>query len=211
MRSAVRPSIRRVGTRSMNPMSSSMPTQDALWSWGMILPENWGSLGRSMQTLFEHDLFRKAVATFRDHTLRHQLVAARVGHQDGRVGGVPLDLLAQPVDVGFERMGGDARVVAPDLLQQCLARHRALAGAVEIAQDRGLLLGQADLAALGADEQFGAWPERVGPDGEDRVLACLVLSQLGADARQQHGKAKRLRDVVRSEERRVGKEGRTRR
>ena len=35
-----------------------------------------------------------------------------------------------------------------------------------------------------------------GPDGEHRVLARLVLAQLRADARQQHGESKRLGDVV---------------
>src|SRR5262245_7097876 len=100
----------------MNTMSSSMPTQDALWYRGMILPEKWGALGRSMQTLFEHDLFRKTGSRFRVQASGHQLVAAGVGYQDGRIGNVTLDLLAQPVDMGFERMGGDAGVVAPDLL-----------------------------------------------------------------------------------------------
>jgi hypothetical protein len=52
--------------------------------------------------------------------------------------------------------------VAPDLLQQRLPRHRPLAGAVEITQDRGLLLGQADLVALGVEEELRAWPERIG-------------------------------------------------
>ena len=108
--------------------------------------------------------------------LRHQLVAAGIGDQDRRIGGVPLDLLPQPVDVGLERMRGDAGVVAPDLLEQRLARHRPLAGAIEVAQDRGLLLGQPDLAALGIDQELRARPERVGADGEHRVLARLVLA-----------------------------------
>ena len=81
-------------------------------------------------------------------TLWHQLVAAGFGDQDGGAGGVLLDLLAQPIDVGFERVGGDAGIVAPDFLQQRLARDRPLAGAIEIAQDRGLLLGETDLVAL---------------------------------------------------------------
>ena len=38
--------------------------------------------------------------------------------------------------------------------------------------------------------------ERVGPDGEDRVLARLVLAQLRTDARQQHREAERLGDIV---------------
>ena len=35
-----------------------------------------------------------------------------------------------------------------------------------------------------------------GPDREGRVLALLVLAKLGADARQQHGEAERLRHIV---------------
>ena len=96
----------------------------------------------------------------------------------------------------LQRVGRDAGIVAPHLLQQRLARHRLLPGAVEIAQDRGFLLGQPDLAALGAQQQLGARPERVGADGEDGVFARLVLAKLRADARQQHGEAERLGDVV---------------
>src|SRR3982074_2716242 len=114
MRKAWRPNWLSVGTRSKKLMSSSMV------------------MGRS--SLLEHDLFRKPGPTFQDHALRHQLVAARFGDPDGGAGGVLLDLLAQPIDVGLERVGGDARIVAPDFLQQRLARHRSLAGAIEIAQ-----------------------------------------------------------------------------
>src|ERR1039458_9385843 len=88
---------------------------------------------------------------------RHQFVAARFSDQDGRSGGILLDLLPQSIDVRLERVRGDSRVVAPDLLQQRLPRYRPLAGAVEVAQDRGLLLGQADLAALGIEQQLRAF------------------------------------------------------
>src|SRR3954470_13174345 len=165
MRSASRPSARSVGTRSMNRMSSSMPTY-VLFSFSTILSEN-------------------RPPPFGIMLSRHQLVAAGIGDQDRRAGGVFLDLLPQPVNVGLERVGGDARIVAPDLLQQRLARHRPLPGAVEIAQDRSFLLGQADLAALGTHQQLRARPEGVGANGEDRILAGLVLAKLGADARQQ--------------------------
>jgi hypothetical protein len=40
MRSAVRPSIRSVGTRSMKAISSSMLTYSALLFWSMIISEN---------------------------------------------------------------------------------------------------------------------------------------------------------------------------
>jgi hypothetical protein len=38
--------------------------------------------------------------------------------------------------------------------------------------------------------------ERVGPDGEDRMFARLVLAQLRPDARKQHREAERLCHVV---------------
>src|SRR5258706_9736588 len=72
----------------------------------------------------------------------HQFVAARLGDQDRGRRRVLLHLLAQSVDVRFERMRGHARIVAPHFLQQRLARHRALAGTIEITQDGGLLLGE---------------------------------------------------------------------
>jgi hypothetical protein len=93
-------------------------------------------------------------------------------------------------------MRRDPRVVAPHFLQQDLARHRALPGAVEIAQNRGLLLGQPDLVAFGIDEKLRARAERVGPDGEDGVFAGFVLTQLRPDAREEHGESKRLADII---------------
>src|SRR5262245_143507 len=127
---------------------------------------------------------------------RNQLVAATFGHQNRRSGGVFLDLLPQTVNMSLERVGRDAGIVAPHFLEQDFARYRALPGAIEVAQDRGLLLGEADLVALRVDEQFGTRPERIGADGKHRVLARLVLAQLGADAREQHGEAERFRHVV---------------
>src|SRR5262249_56242133 len=49
--------------------------------------------------------------------LRHQFVTARFGDQDGRAGGVLLDLLPQPIDVRLQRVSGDAGIIAPHLLQ----------------------------------------------------------------------------------------------
>src|SRR5262249_54540764 len=72
--------------------------------------------------------------------LWHQRVTARLGDQDGRAGGVFLDLLPQPVDVCLERVSGEPGIVAPDFLQQCLARYRTLAGTTKISQDAGVLL-----------------------------------------------------------------------
>src|SRR5271163_2338229 len=50
-----------------------------------------------------------------------QFVAARLGHQNLRGGGVSLDLLAQAVDMRLQRVGRHAGIVAPHLLEQNLA------------------------------------------------------------------------------------------
>src|SRR5262249_53622300 len=96
----------------------------------------------------------------------------------------------------LERMRGDAGIVAPDLMQQNVAGDHALAGTIEIFEDRRLLLGESDLAAAAVDQQFRGWLESVGTNGEDGVLALLVLPELGADARKQHAELERLGDVV---------------
>ena len=96
----------------------------------------------------------------------------------------------------FERVRGHAGIIAPDLLQQRLARHRTLAGAIEVTQDRGFLFGQPNLVALGIEQELRARPERVGTDREHRVFARLVLAQLRPDARQQHGEPERLGDII---------------
>src|SRR5215216_1452408 len=85
---------------------------------------------------------------------RHQLVAAGVGDKDRRVGRIALDLLPQAVNVRLERMCGHAGIVAPDFLQQDLARDRALAGAVQITQDCRLFLGEPDLAAFRIEQKL---------------------------------------------------------
>src|SRR5262249_60034775 len=93
-------------------------------------------------------------------------------------------------------MRSDAGIVAPHFLQQSLARHRLLAGTIKVTQDRRFLFGQANLAALRAEQQLRTWPERIGPDGEYCVFARLMLPKLRADTREQHGEAKRLCDIV---------------
>ena len=114
-----------------------------------------------------------------------ELVAAGLGHQELGVGGIFLDLLAQPVNVGLKRVGGDAGIVAPNLVQQRLARDHAIAGPVEILEDPGLHLGQPNLVAPFGEQELGGRLECVGSDGKNRVLALLVLTQLRADAREQ--------------------------
>jgi hypothetical protein len=52
-----------------------------------------------------------------------------------------------------------------------------LAGTIKISQDGGLLIREPHLVTLGIEQDFRARPERVGADGEDGVLARLVLAQ----------------------------------
>src|SRR5215471_10411235 len=111
-------------------------------------------------------------------------IAASIGDQDRRVGRILLDLLAQAIDVRLERVGGDAGVVAPDLVQQHVTRHRPVAGAEQIHQDGGFLVGQPDLllAAL-LHQHLAGGMEFVGADGHHRILAALVLAQMRAEPR----------------------------
>ena len=79
---------------------------------------------------------------------RHELVAAAFGDEELRFGRIVLDLLPQAINMRLERVRRHVGVVAPDVLEQRLARHRLLFGAMQIAQDRGLLLGQPKLDAM---------------------------------------------------------------
>src|ERR1700691_1151419 len=65
-----------------------------------------------------------------DPRSRYQFIAAGFGDQDSGRGGILFDLLPQTINVGFQRVRGDARIIAPDFLQQRFARNRALAGAI---------------------------------------------------------------------------------
>src|SRR6185437_14348632 len=114
---------------------------------------------------------------YKKRTSRHQPVAAAFGDQKLGLAGAGLNLLAQPVDMGFQRVGGYSRVVAPDLVQQRIPRH-GIPRPVEELQDVGFLLGQPHPLALGIDQQFGAGPEGVGADPVDRILALAVASQM---------------------------------
>ncbi len=98
--------------------------------------------------------------------------------------------------MGFQRMGGDPGVVAPDLRQQLFARHRLGPGAIEILQDVGFLFRQPDLLALVVHHQLGGRAELIGADLEDGVLGLFMAAQVGADARQQDGEPERLGDIV---------------
>src|SRR5262245_14458688 len=106
-----------------------------------------------------------------ESALGHQFVAACLGDQDGGSGGVLLELLPQPINVRLERVSGDTGIVTPDLLQQRLARYRALTGAVEIAQDRRFLFREPAFVALLIEQDHRTELDRVRPGRRHGGLA----------------------------------------
>jgi hypothetical protein len=61
--------------------------------------------------------------------------------------------------VGFQRVGGDAGIVAPDLLQQHIAAVTTLSlGTIEVLDDGRFLFGEADLAAALVDQEAASGP-----------------------------------------------------
>src|SRR5215472_11025676 len=110
---------------------------------------------------------------------------------------VALDLLSQAVDMGFERVSRDARVIAPHLAEQGIAADDPVAGSVEIFEDRGFFLGEADLLpAAAVDHQLGAGLKRVRPDRQHRIVAMLALPEMGPQARQKDAEPEWLGDIV---------------
>jgi exodeoxyribonuclease III len=156
------------------------------------------SLRRPMHTSCpgEDPAMTKDRVRVRSLASRHQLVAAGLGDEELGLGGILLDLLAQAIDVGLQCVSRHAGVIAPDLVQQHVAGHDPLAGAIEIFQDRGLFLGEPDLAAATIDQHLRCRLEGVRADGEDGVLALLVLAELRADAGEEHAELEGLRHIV---------------
>ena len=64
-------------------------------------------------------------------TSGNQPVTAWLCHKDLRIGRVDLDLLAQPVNMGFQRMGRNTGVIAPYLIQQRVTLHHSPSGLIE--------------------------------------------------------------------------------
>src|SRR5512132_315592 len=77
----------------------------------------------------------RALFLLRRFVSRDQAVTAGLGDQDARAGGIRFDLLAQPVDVGFQGMRGHPGVVPPDLVEQDIARDHAASGSIEILEN----------------------------------------------------------------------------
>src|ERR1700733_3628162 len=112
----------------VEPGRSAAPRRKA-WYWlagsaAKNLPEIDGqgdsrallaaTLGQAFPTRQSRILVESAGAA----GLRQQAIAARLGHQELGVSRIALDLLAQAIDVGFERVRRDPGIVAPDLAEQ---------------------------------------------------------------------------------------------
>src|SRR5262245_1923524 len=132
MRSAPRPNMLSVGTRSKKAMSSSIamsPLASRFRSSSILAaPSIRTSKSKGRLQLYDSSapllnpksaIGLTALACelrVRGTSSRHQFVAAGFGHQDRRGRRIPLDLLPQPVDVSFERMRRHPRIIAPHLL-----------------------------------------------------------------------------------------------
>ena len=128
---------------------------------------------------------------------RIQAVAAGFCEQKPGVRRIVLDLLAQAVDVGFQGVGRDTGVVAPDLIKQDIAADRLVAHAIQELENQSFLFRETDpLGRLVMDQKLGGGTERVGADVENSVLALFVLAQLGADTGEQNSQTEWLGDVV---------------
>src|SRR5215218_10790771 len=182
MRNGSRPSRASVGTRSKNEISSSrlirsQSRHGAADVHGSVPGDEprWQLRSRLLSPNATGPICRPGASW-------DELVTSGLGHQDSWIRRVALDLLAQSVDMGFQRVGGNAGIVSPHFLQQDLARNRALPSAIEVAQDCRLLLGQAHFVTLCIDQKLRARAKGVRSDGEHRILARLMLAQLRPDA-----------------------------
>jgi len=97
-------------------------------------------------------------------------IAAGFRDQQACIRRVRLDLLAQPVNVGFQRMGRHASIISPDFVQKDVARDNAFGCPVQELQNVGLFLGQPNFAVFLGDQHLHRWLERVWSKRENRVL-----------------------------------------
>ena len=99
------------------------------------------------------------------------------GDQKLCAGRVFLDLLAQAVNMGFQRMGADGGIIAPHFVQQHIAPDYLIGGAIEKFQDRGFFFRQPDFTGgIFMHQYFSGWLEFIGADVEDSVFALRMLA-----------------------------------
>lgn len=96
----------------------------------------------------------------------------------------------------LKRVGCDAGIVAPDLVQQDVAGDHAFGGAVEEFEDIRLFFGQTYFPVFFIDQHLHCRFERVRPKLEDRVFGLLMLAQLRTDAGQKDREFERFGDVI---------------
>lgn len=129
--------------------------------------------------------------------LRRKVIAAAAFQDDVWTGRIWLDLAPKPVDVRFHGSAARLAAVAPHSLQQGLARDRPSVGAIKMLQDGHFLQGEPDVSVLGPLVQRSlARTEGVGSDCQHRILAGLVLTDVGAQAGLQFVKAGRPHHMV---------------
>src|SRR6516165_10600971 len=85
---------------------------------------------------------------------RQQLVPTCVGYENRGVGSILLYFLPQTIDMSLKGMRREARIVAPHLVEQHVARNWLLFGPIQITQDPSLLLGQSHLFAGRIDQEL---------------------------------------------------------
>jgi hypothetical protein len=96
----------------------------------------------------------------------------------------------------LQRVGGHARIIAPDLVQQHIARHHALGARYRNFRILVSFSVNRILRHPRSISIFIAGLNVIGPKLKDSILGLFMLAQLRADTGQQHRKLERLGDVV---------------
>src|SRR6516225_10355947 len=79
--------------------------------------------------------------------LRHETIAARLGHQDLGARRIAPDLLAKAIHMGLQRVGGHSGIVAPHFVKKRVAPDRLIACAIEVFYYRRFFFFQSRLPA----------------------------------------------------------------
>ena len=88
--------------------------------------------------------------------------------------------------MGLQRMGGDARIVSPDFVQQDIPRDHAVVPAVEEFEDVRFFLGQTNFPVIFCDQELHRRFERIGPKRKNSIFRLLMLAQLRTDPGQKN-------------------------
>ena len=72
--------------------------------------------------------------------------------------------------MGFKRMGCDASLITPNLMQQHIARDNGITRVQQEFENGRFLLRQPYLAVAIRLQKLAAGVERIGPDAEDRIV-----------------------------------------